>query len=278
MTVITAAHTVAVSAAIILALLLIYLWMIFPSVRRRDISFLFSPPIAHRALHDKDGICENSIEAVRAALELSLPIEIDVRQTRDGVPVVIHDDSLLRLCGVPRRVSEMTLEELSHCRLLEGNSRIPTLSEVLTEAGGKVPLLIELKSAYRSSIAEATAKCLENYTGRVAVQSFDPFCLRRFGKLMPRVPRGFLAAYAKLPCRPHVFAASRLITNFLCRPDFISYGYSEKYPPALCVLKLLTCPSLTWTITSSKQASVAASRFDGIIAEQISEIMPKRDA
>ena len=39
-------------------------------------------------------------------------LEVDVHRTRDGVVVVIHDDSLERLCGDPRRVNEVRYRDL----------------------------------------------------------------------------------------------------------------------------------------------------------------------
>lgn len=267
---VAAVGTAAVAAA--------YLFMILPARHRRGIPFLLATPIAHRALHDADGVCENSIPAVRAAISQALTIEADVRLTRDGVPVVIHDSSLSRLCGISRSVESMTLAELSECRLLEGGSRIPTLAELLREVDGRVPLLIELKSSYRSRVAASAADILAGYTGHFAVQSFDPICLRRFKRLLPHVPVGILACRKRLSSGIHAYASSKLLFNFLCRPDFISFGYTERPPLALRLARRMGCPVLAWTVTSAKQASLAASHFDGIIAERFDKIAPVRDS
>jgi glycerophosphoryl diester phosphodiesterase len=56
---------------------------------------------------------ENTLPAFAAALEAGIPyLEMDVWATADGTVVVHHDETLRRLCGVERRISEVTLAEL----------------------------------------------------------------------------------------------------------------------------------------------------------------------
>ena len=53
---------------------------------------------------------ENSLAAFGAAIALGAPeIELDVRFTRDGIPVVAHDSELQRQAGVPGTIEEKTL-------------------------------------------------------------------------------------------------------------------------------------------------------------------------
>lgn len=56
---------------------------------------------------------ENTLPAFQAALAAKMPyLEMDVWATSDGAVVVHHDETLQRLCGLDRRVSEVTLDEL----------------------------------------------------------------------------------------------------------------------------------------------------------------------
>ena len=64
--------------------------------------------------------------------------------TKDGDVVIVHDEDLARVAGVPRRVSEMSLEEVRSVTLSSGE-RIPTLGEVLEEVKGRAVLFLELK-------------------------------------------------------------------------------------------------------------------------------------
>jgi glycerophosphoryl diester phosphodiesterase len=105
---------------------------------------------AHRgAAHDAP---ENTLTAIRAAITAGADAaEIDVQLTADGQVVVFHDEDLMRLANDPRRLSDLTLEEV---RAFDVGSwfgpafqgeRIPTLDEALDEAGDRLGLNIELK-------------------------------------------------------------------------------------------------------------------------------------
>ena len=82
---------------------------------------------AHRG--DRAGCPENTMAAFRSALEFGCDmIETDIRMTKDGELVLIHDRSTLRTTGVDLMVDELTLEELQ--ALDAGNGeRVPTVRE-----------------------------------------------------------------------------------------------------------------------------------------------------
>ena len=97
----------------------------------------FSPALprifAHRGFAADHAAAENTIQAFRAALQLGAThLETDIQVTKDGVPVLFHDDDLQRVAGLPRKINEVTLAELSHLQLLDGG-KIPTLREALVE-------------------------------------------------------------------------------------------------------------------------------------------------
>uniref|UniRef100_A0A7J3X7A5 Glycerophosphodiester phosphodiesterase n=1 Tax=Thermofilum pendens TaxID=2269 RepID=A0A7J3X7A5_THEPE len=82
---------------------------------------------------------------MRRAIEVGAhAVEVDARVTKDGDVVIVHDEDLARVAGVPRRVSEMSLEEVRSVTLSSGE-RIPTLGEVLEEIKGRAVLFLELK-------------------------------------------------------------------------------------------------------------------------------------
>jgi glycerophosphoryl diester phosphodiesterase len=96
----------------------------------------FSPALprifAHRGFAVAPGISENTIPAFRAALELGAShLESDIQVTKDGVPVLFHDDDLLRVAGLPRKIGELRIDEVLELALLDGGN-IPTLREALT--------------------------------------------------------------------------------------------------------------------------------------------------
>ena len=118
---------------IILILLAIYLFLIAPRIiGKPDRSALYGVHYAHRGLFDNESQApENSLAAIRKAVEEGYGIEFDVQLSKDDIPVVFHDASLKRMCGVDGKVWEYTLEELQQMKLGKSNETIPTFEQVL---------------------------------------------------------------------------------------------------------------------------------------------------
>lgn len=98
--------------------------------------------IAHRGASAFEP--ENTLRAVRRALDLGAGmVEVDVRESRDGYIVVIHDGTVDRTTE-RGCVKDMNLREL---RILDAGlgERIPTLEEVANTVKGKAKLVVEIK-------------------------------------------------------------------------------------------------------------------------------------
>jgi glycerophosphoryl diester phosphodiesterase len=121
---------------------------------------------------------ENSLTAIRKAIDVGADYaEIDVQETTDGQIVLNHDRDLMRVAGVPRNVSEMTLAEV---RLADigtrlghefARERVPTLKEVIALARDKIKLQIELKFYDRNR------KLAGDVARLVAEEHFEPQCV-----------------------------------------------------------------------------------------------------
>lgn len=86
--------------------------------------------VAHRG--DPYRVRENTIDSLRSALDRGADaVEIDVRLTRDGVPVLLHDDTLERLWELGRPLAALSAEEVRG--LTAGG--VPTLAETLAATG-----------------------------------------------------------------------------------------------------------------------------------------------
>ena len=99
----------------LLAAAAVYLWAILPRMTARpDRSPLLAQRCyAHRGLHDNaTDAPENSMAAFRKAVEAGYGIELDVQLSKDRIPVVFHDETLRRVCGVEGKVRDYTFEEL----------------------------------------------------------------------------------------------------------------------------------------------------------------------
>jgi glycerophosphoryl diester phosphodiesterase len=93
--------------------------------------------VAHRG--DPIGHRENTLPAFAAAVAQGADmVELDLRRTRDGAIVALHDQSLLRLWDLDVSVGELDLPTVT--RLGQGDVRIPTLRQVIDA----VPLAMDL--------------------------------------------------------------------------------------------------------------------------------------
>lgn len=209
--------------------------------------------IAHRGLHRADGtIPENSLKAFLEAVNNGYGVEFDVHITRDDHLVVFHDDTLLRMCGVEENIEDLTYAELQKYDLGKTREKIPLLSEVLMTIGGKTPIILELKRGKRNrELCERTYDMLRAYRGDVCVESFDPMIVRWWRKHAPEVLRGQLSCTAEqfgdqLPVLQS-FALSRLLTNFLSRPNFIAYGVGGKKPLTVRLSERMGAMKVAWT-------------------------------
>ena len=155
-------------------------------------SFLCKTPIAHRGLHE--GVPENSRAAFARAIEEGYAIETDVRRTKDGTLVVIHDDNLKRMTGTEGKVSRTSYRELADLRLCGTEEKIMTLQEFLEYVDGRAPVLLEVKDLYTVvNFPREVVHVMQQYRGEYALQSFNPFYVHRFKQLAPDVLRGQLA-------------------------------------------------------------------------------------
>ncbi|MGW2547816.1 glycerophosphodiester phosphodiesterase, partial [Kitasatospora sp. NPDC001574] len=99
--------------------------------------------VAHRG--DPYRYRENTLPSIESALAAGADaVEVDVRLTRDRVPVLLHDATLERLWGDPRALDRVTAEQLDD--LGDGQYAVPTLTEALkaAEASPTARLLIDL--------------------------------------------------------------------------------------------------------------------------------------
>lgn len=142
------------------------------------------------------GYPENTLAAFAQAIEHGAGvIEIDLRATRDGEIVVIHDETVNRTTDGRGRVDEMTSAELS--ALDAGNGqRIPTYEEVLEFVAGKdVDLLLDIKQGPGLDKREVVRVTYEHgAASNVIVGPRSVEDLREFSELDPDLRTlGFIA-------------------------------------------------------------------------------------
>jgi len=241
---------------IVLVLIALYLFLIAPAMTRPDDSRLRGWLYAHRGLHDGNvNVPENSMKAFRLAVEKGYGMELDVQLTRDGQPVVFHDGSLKRVCGVDRLVRETDYADLP---VLPDGSRIPLLGEVLGMVDGRAPIIVEVKRyGGASRVAKAAHEVLKDYKGPCCVESFAPTAMVYFRKNAPHIVRGQLASGGKRDRDalnlPAYLALKYLLVNVLSRPHFVAYSVPDDRVLSVWLMKRVFKPLLAcWTVRGQK--------------------------
>jgi glycerophosphoryl diester phosphodiesterase len=145
---------------------------------------------------------ENTLEGIRTALELQADaIEVDVRASADGVPVLMHDPTVNRTTNGSGEVANLSLEQLRD--LNAGGEPVPTLADVLELTRGRALLVVEIK---QPEIEESIAHVVREYDALndVMVWSFLPRALESMRAVEPRLPGGLLVASESLPRWPQM--------------------------------------------------------------------------
>lgn len=153
--------------------------------------------IAHRGA--SGGYPENTLAAFAAAIEVGAAMcELDVHLTGDGVPVVIHDETIERTTDRKGAVAAMTLRELRKAdagirfAAQFAGERIPTLEEVFRLTAGRCGLNIELKGE-GTEAAVCGLLALHDAIATTIVSSFDWPMIGRVRAIDPRIRIGLLA-------------------------------------------------------------------------------------
>ena len=147
---------------------------------------------------------ENTLEAFLLAIEQGADgIELDVQLSRDGIPVVIHDETIDRVTDRTGYVKDYTLQELKELTVLKdrfpqySQSKIPTLKEVLEAVKPSgIQVNIELKTGiyWYPDIEKKVAEIVEE-TGmkeKIIYSSFNHYSVQRIKEIVPDAETAYL--------------------------------------------------------------------------------------
>ncbi|HLY13439.1 MAG TPA: glycerophosphodiester phosphodiesterase [Candidatus Limnocylindrales bacterium] len=137
--------------------------------------------LAHRGDHRRQP--ENSLAAMLAAMDVPDcdGLEFDVRASRDGIPVLLHDESLARVQGVFAEVGTLTAAELA-------GHGVPSLAAVLAQVPRRAFLDVELKADLGRAVVEVLAAGRGADLQRAVISSFEIAALERIRSLAPAWP------------------------------------------------------------------------------------------
>ncbi|MFB2552154.1 glycerophosphodiester phosphodiesterase [Ensifer soli] len=229
-----------------------------------DLSWLTAQPIAHRGYHDMNRtVWENTLSAFSRAAEAGFAIECDLHYAADSVPVVFHDDGLKRLCGVEGDVREKTAGELGMLAVGGTADRVPTLGALLRLVRGRVPIVLELKGREGDDegFAAAVLEALEDYSGPVALMSFDPWLLKDLRALGTTLPLGLTAEGA----RPEQVAQHEKAMAFGL--DFMSFYYGDLPNGFVEAARARGMKIITWTVRDRAAMAHSYANADQITFE-----------
>lgn len=257
-----------------------------------------SPPVprsplvfAHRGY--SAAAAEHTLAAYRLAIEEGVDgLECDVRLTRDGHLVCLHDRRLDRTSDGRGLVSRHTLDELN--RLDFGSwhpgrggvrtgevARVLTLERLLQvarEAGRPIDLLVETKhpTRYGGSVERALSRALRRYSldrpdpadpVRVTVMSFSVLAIRRIRQLAPGLPTALLLEFV-----PPVLRRGGLPFGVqVCGP---SVRLLRGRPELVARLRERGYRVYVWTVNEPADLDlVLAAGVDGIISDHPGQVM-----
>lgn len=212
-----------------------------------DLSELRRYDYAHRGFTGNDpAVPENSKTAFQNAIDHGYGITMDVRLTRDGIPVIFADTRLERLTGASGSVENTTLADIRGLKLSGTDEEVLTLDEALKLVNGQVPVILDLQVEDDNvdSLCDEVCEAVDEYEGVFAIESMDARVLRWYKKQRNEYVRGQKTDYtyrssSSFMSRLIDFLTSSLLINFLSEPDFISTPIDQKCNPSLFLCKLV---------------------------------------
>jgi glycerophosphoryl diester phosphodiesterase len=209
---------------------------------------------------------ENSLAAFHTARTQGVGVELDVRLTRDGVPVVFHDATLTRMCKRDVALANIEIRDPRDAMLANGFP-IPTLAAALDAMDDK-PVLIELKvdTPGDTAVADIVASAISKRDGKLAVMSFDEATVARLRALITDRPVGLLIDKVACIGVDEALRKTKLAHEIGC--DYLGPHHSSLDAVTAVVAQL---PLVSWTVRTPEELALArrfgaAPIFEGMSA------------
>jgi glycerophosphoryl diester phosphodiesterase len=203
--------------------------------------------VAHRG--ESARYPENTLEAFQGAIDVGADaVELDVRMTADGVPVIMHDLEVSNTTDGSGFVHQLTLAEIKALDASKGSgprAEVPTLAEALDLLSGRVGVNIEIKNlpgepafdSPKEAAAEAAVRLLEDrgFDGPVLVCSFNWLSIEKVRSMDGGIETGFLttammepaAALVYVKANGHQFVLPQAAALFTAGKPFVDAAHAE---------------------------------------------------
>ncbi len=227
--------------------------------------------VAHRGY--SGAAPENSLAAMRLAGENGYyGCEFDIQPTKDGVWVVMHDDTVDRTTNGSGKISDLTYAELSAFTIDNGNGleqfpdeKIPTLEEALDVCKEySIRPVIEVKGGKIKDMP-ALAELLNSREEKddFIVISFTWEFLEPLRRLMPETEMWMLAQQV-LPSHINFCKENKI--------DGISFNYKKNVTASIAMIRAAGLKAISWTVDNAFVARRLAAR--GVIAITTNKLLP----
>jgi glycerophosphoryl diester phosphodiesterase len=210
----------------------------------------------------------NTLAGVRACLDARADaMEIDLQLCADGVPVLMHDETVNRTTNLRGKVRELSLAALQAADAGDGEP-VPTLDQVLELVSGRLTVMCELKatpgdSEHDQRCVDAVLDVLERRGAKAwaAIHSFNPDMVARARTTEPRVSAAIISPPVKGD------ALERLLGATLKRNgQAISVEHSCVTPDLVLRARRRQLTVWTWTADTERDwARLVRAGVDGII-------------
>jgi glycerophosphoryl diester phosphodiesterase/acyl-CoA hydrolase len=156
---------------------------------------------------------ENTFPSFELALAQGADaVETDVHLTRDGVPVLLHDETVDRTTNGHGAVADLTLAEIrsldasGRFHASHAGTRVPTLDDFLAWAQGRTRIVVELKGTGNPDLVPHVVRVVreQRLLGETLLISFDHAALKQARELCPEALTG--ALYVARPADPIALA------------------------------------------------------------------------
>jgi glycerophosphoryl diester phosphodiesterase len=209
--------------------------------------------IAHRGASGSGLAPENTLAAFERAIQLGVDaVEFDVRSSRDGELVIMHDPTIDRTTDREGPVSELTFTQLREADAgawfgpAFAGQRIPTLQEALDLLRHRAVAVVEIKSDW---IAERVLKVAYevDVADQIVLQSFVPETVRRINAVDPAIPTALLLG--NLPTSPARMRARRVAREILAvGANILNIWHAALTPPFFEEMRKRGVTVWTWTV------------------------------
>jgi glycerophosphoryl diester phosphodiesterase len=218
---------------------------------------------------------ENTIAAIEAAIEAGAEFaEIDVQETADGEIVVLHDDDLMKVSGVPSKIWDVTYDEIKDLDVGSwfapefADQRLPTLDETIDASRDKIKLMVELKyNSHDEDLASRVVDVIQDndFVSQTVIQSLKYDGLMETKRLEPNLEVGYTLATA-LGDLSGVDADFLSIATSMATPAQVQSDHENGRWVAV------------WTVNDENEAvSMALRGVDNIITDEVSLLVNVRE-